>query len=494
MFKIACSQGYFQKYPSQGERLTEVSFIFARVPTNCFSWYLESHPWPALHLIAQNRGFQPRNFIFHDFKLPVPERSRCIILLFTFFILHLTFISMASNLIEMFHNTVGEPLAKQASGLLGESYEGTMSAVQAIVPTLFAAISQKSASDEGASAVLKFIDDNNLDGSILTNVSGLLIGNIETEKLMYSGAVLLRYLLNDKISPVVDLISGPSGLKTSSATSLLKLSAPMVMGILGKHIQEKGLDAQGLKTLLKDQKVFINEYLPKGMDEALGMTIKPGNQSQQEPGDSQTNRKTSFSKLLPWIVLLITALGLYYFVQKGCHTPPVEEPQTSTPVPVDTATSNYVKENDPFKAYTLPDGTLIKALPNSFTGKLAEFLASTETGEKCFIFDRVNFESGSFKIAAGSERQLRQLASLLKGYPEVKVSIEGHTDDEGDDSKNKNLSKERARVIKEWLVEQEIVQGRMDAKGWGEEKPIASNETPGGREKNRRIEVCAIKK
>lgn len=404
---------------------------------------------------------------------------------------------MASNLIEMFHNTVGETLAKQASGLLGENYEGTMSAVQAIVPTLFAALGQKGSSDEGASAVLKYIDDNNLDGSILTNISGLLTGNIETEKLMYSGAVLLRYLLNDKISPVVDLISGPSGLKTSSATSLLKLSAPLVMGIVGKHIQEKGLDAQGLKTLLKDQKPYINEYLPKGMEEALGLTTKTGTQSKQEPANSTTTGKTSFSKLLPWIVLLITAMGLYYFVQKGCNTP-VEETQTPAavpaPTPVDTATSNYVKENDPFKAYTLPDGSIIKALPNSFTGKLAEFLAGSEPGEKCFIFDRVNFESGSFKIAAGSERQLKQLASLLKGYPEVKVSIEGHTDNEGDDSKNKNLSKERARVIKEWLVAQEIAQGRMDAKGWGEEKPIASNDTPSGREKNRRIEVCAIKK
>ncbi|HEY3385621.1 MAG TPA: OmpA family protein, partial [Saprospiraceae bacterium] len=266
------------------------------------------------------------------------------------------------------------------------------------------------------------------------------------------------------------------------------------MGIVGKQIKEKGLDAKGLKTLLKDQKAYLNEYLPKGMNEALGLSTKPGMQK-QEPGNTQGTGETSFSKLLPWIVLLITALGLYYFVQKGCN-PPVEEKQASAPAPVtiDTATSNYVMENDPFKAYTLPDGTLIKALPNSFTGKLAEFLASSESGEKCFIFDRVNFESGSFKIAAGSERQLRQLASLLKGYPEIKVSIEGHTDDEGDDSKNKNLSKERSRVIKEWLVEQEIAPGRMDAKGWGEEKPIASNDTPGGREKNRRIEVCAIKK
>ncbi|HEY3386944.1 MAG TPA: DUF937 domain-containing protein, partial [Saprospiraceae bacterium] len=127
----------------------------------------------------------------------------------------------------MFHQTVGEPLVKLGSDLLGESHENTMSAVQAIVPTLFGALVQKATTDEGASTLLSYINDNNLDGSILTNVSGLLGGNIETEKLMYSGAVLLRYLLNDKISPIVDLISGPSGLKTSSATSLLKLSAPM---------------------------------------------------------------------------------------------------------------------------------------------------------------------------------------------------------------------------------------------------------------------------
>jgi len=204
--------------------------------------------------------------------------------------------------------------------------------------------------------------------------------------------------------------------------------------------------------------------------------------------------KTTVSKLLPWIVLGLTALGLFYFVEKGCGKS-ADASADIQPRPIDTAAiAPAPEESNPMRTYTLPGGVDLKAIPGSFTGDLAEFLASTATGEKCFTFDNVEFESGSFKIAAGSEAQLGELATLMKAYPDAKVSIEGHTDDEGDDGKNKSLSKERAKVIKTWLTEHEIAPGRIDAKGLGEEKPIATNKTEAGRDRNRRVEVCLKKK
>jgi OOP family OmpA-OmpF porin len=403
---------------------------------------------------------------------------------------------MASNLIEMFHNTVGDLLVRECSGLLGESAESTTEAVKAIVPSLLACLSQKVGSDEGAASLLKYFSENNIDGSILSNAASALGGNIETEKLMYSGAVLLRYLLNDKIVPVVDMISGPSGLKTSSATSLLKIVAPFLMGLIGKHILEKGLDAPGLKSLLQGQKDFIKASLPKGMDIALGLNanLQPTSTSTAmglNPSATAAE-KSSFSKLLPWIVLLLTALGLYYFVQKGCGK--AEEVAEVVPAPVDSTPVTKTETNNPYQIYRLPDGGIISVLPGSFTGQLITFLSGPDKGDRCIAFDKVNFENGSFKIALGSETQLKQLASILTAYPEIKIQIEGHTDEEGDNGKNKNLSKERAKVIKTWLTDHKIDAARIDTKGWGEEKPIASNETKAGREKNRRLEVCLTKK
>lgn len=405
---------------------------------------------------------------------------------------------MAANLIDMFQNTVGELLAKQSASILGESAESTSSAIKAIVPSLLGAIVQKTSSDEGVASLMTFLSENNIDGSILSNVTGMLGGGIETEKLMYSGAGILRYLLDDKLSPVVDIIAGGSGLKTSSATSLLKLSAPLLMGIIGRHVKEKGLDHQGLKNIISSQIDYIKSGIPAGVGNILGLSSVSSAFSAAPTSDAVTasaKQGTPGSpKILPWIVLGLASLAIFYFVQKGCGAQ--ENPPSDVMVaPKDTiAPAPQPEPSNSNKTFNLPGGGILTALPGSFTASLADFLASTGATDKCLAFDQVNFESGSFKLAVGSEAQLNDLVTLLNAYPQVKADLVGYTDDAGDDGKNKSLSRERTRVIKAWLTDHGIAAGRIDAKGMGEENPIASNKTEMGREKNRRVEVCVQKK
>lgn len=405
---------------------------------------------------------------------------------------------MAANLIDMFQNTVGELLVKQSASILGESAESTSSAIKAIVPSLLGSVIQKSSSDQGLASLMSFMSENNIDGSILSNATGMLGGGIETEKLMYSGAGILRYLLDDKLSPVVDSIAGGSGLKTSSATSLLKLSAPLLMGIIGRHVKEKGLDQQGLKNILASQIEYVKSGIPQGVGNILGLSsVSSAFSLAPTPGVATAAAKPGSPgspKILPWIVLGLASLAIFYFVQKGCGSQ--ENIHSDVMVaPKDTiAPAPQPEPSNPNKSYNLPGGDVLTARPGSFTASLADFLASTEATDKCFAFDQVRFESGSFKLAAGSEAQLNELFTLLSAYPQVKADLVGYTDDAGDDGKNKSLAKERTRVIKTWLTDHGIAAGRIDTKGMGEENPIASNKTEMGREKNRRVEVCIHKK
>jgi OOP family OmpA-OmpF porin len=405
---------------------------------------------------------------------------------------------MASNLIELFNNTVGELLARQSSGILSESAESTTTAVKLIAPSLLGTLIQKVNTDAGAVDLMLYVAEHNIDGSILATASASLQGGIETEKLMYQGAGNLRYLLDDKLSPVVDSIAGASGLKTSSATSLLKLAAPLILGIIGKHIREKGLDAKGLKTLLADQSDSVRQSIPPGVAQLLGMEASSSAYAPPTPENTispaSQHEQSTFSKLLPWIILGLTSLALFYFVEKGCgkapKAPPVE-PEVIKDTVVTTPTPEPVNE---MKTYKLPGGVALNVLPGSFTSRLADFLASSETGEKCIAFDQVDFESGSFKITAASEVQLEELLTIMKAYPYLRISLEAYTDDQGDDGKNKSLSRERAKVIKSWLTDKSIEPGRIDTKGMGEENPVATNKTEMGRAKNRRVEVCVKKK
>jgi outer membrane protein OmpA-like peptidoglycan-associated protein len=82
----------------------------------------------------------------------------------------------------------------------------------------------------------------------------------------------------------------------------------------------------------------------------------------------------------------------------------------------------------------------------------------------------------------------------LKQKPDVKVEIEGHTDNVGNAAKNKSLSEARAKAVREVLVKKYgIAADRVTAKGYGMEKPVAGNDTPEGRAKNRRVDAVRVK-
>jgi outer membrane protein OmpA-like peptidoglycan-associated protein len=89
---------------------------------------------------------------------------------------------------------------------------------------------------------------------------------------------------------------------------------------------------------------------------------------------------------------------------------------------------------------------------------------------------------------AKSQPLLDQIAAALRAHPELDVRVQGHTDNVGRRDYNDKLSQERAEAVENALKRRGISGGRLHAKGFGEARPIASNQTKGGRAKNRRVE------
>jgi OOP family OmpA-OmpF porin len=100
----------------------------------------------------------------------------------------------------------------------------------------------------------------------------------------------------------------------------------------------------------------------------------------------------------------------------------------------------------------------------------------------------VFFESGKDVIKKESFDDLNVLAAILNADKELKVSIEGHTDDVGDPEKNMQLSQRRTEAVKKYLESKGVDPSRMTATGMGSTKPVADNKTPKGRAQNRRVE------
>ena len=101
----------------------------------------------------------------------------------------------------------------------------------------------------------------------------------------------------------------------------------------------------------------------------------------------------------------------------------------------------------------------------------------------------INFNSGSDVITNESYAILDEVVSVMNQYPQLNVSIEGHTDSQGNDDKNLALSSERAQAVQAYLTGKGVSASRLRSVGYGETTPIATNDTSAGRAQNRRVEL-----
>jgi outer membrane protein OmpA-like peptidoglycan-associated protein len=101
----------------------------------------------------------------------------------------------------------------------------------------------------------------------------------------------------------------------------------------------------------------------------------------------------------------------------------------------------------------------------------------------------VLFRSGSFDLLPGARERLAKVSGIVLAYPTLHVAIEGHTDSIGSDDYNQQLSERRAQAVRDYFVQQGINSATVEARGYGKTEPIATNDTPEGRQQNRRVEL-----
>lgn len=126
---------------------------------------------------------------------------------------------------------------------------------------------------------------------------------------------------------------------------------------------------------------------------------------------------------------------------------------------------------------------------NRLQRELSELAAKPTDRGLVVMLQDVLFDTGQAMIKEGAQARLDQLASVLKNHPERRVMIEGFTDSVGSAQSNLALSRARAEAVRNALTARGVPADRIDARGYGESRPVASNSTPAGRQQNRRVEV-----
>jgi outer membrane protein OmpA-like peptidoglycan-associated protein len=118
-------------------------------------------------------------------------------------------------------------------------------------------------------------------------------------------------------------------------------------------------------------------------------------------------------------------------------------------------------------------------------------LKPIEKGTKVVI-NNIFFETGKAILTPQSHLELEKAFDLLRTNPSMVIEVGGHTDNIGDEESNMKLSHDRAKAVREYLVNRGINTDRIQAKGYGELNPIATNDTDDGRKANRRTEFVIL--
>jgi outer membrane protein OmpA-like peptidoglycan-associated protein len=389
---------------------------------------------------------------------------------------------------------------RSASALVGESETSTRQTLSSAVPTVLSGLTSMVGSREGITNFGGLIRDGGF-GSAVDNVGSLFSGGSTTSNMLGAGQQLLGKVFPGKTGGVTDLLARVSGVSSSSAGSLLSLAAPLVMGVLGKRAAAQGLDSSGLANVLLNEKSDIAAAAPSGLSQLLtgGPTVVSRSRevvtetTRTTPPDVRDVRREPYiNRYTPevrrpglgrWLPLLLIALGALALLM-------LLRPRTPRAA-IDTATS---AARNALSTLRLPGGGSISVLPGSLNYNLAQFLDGAEPAPKTFVFDHLNFQTGSAQLTADSTQTVNDLAAILKAYPNAQVQLSGHTDNTGSADANQTLSLDRANAIKAMLVSQGVAAQRISTQGFGQDRPIASNDTDEGRARNRRTELTVTSK
>ena len=356
---------------------------------------------------------------------------------------------MSKSILARVEELLTPEVVQKAALIAGESAESTKSALAAVVPSVIEGFADQASTENGATDLFSHL--NALPAIAGNDVSGWI----------QAGQSILASIFGGHRDGLLDVVANFSNIPSAAAGSLAALAAALVAKTVTEH---SGGNPLALAEMLGHQWPSITAAAPAGMTSVI------------EDGG------LSFRHLVPMALSALILLATP-FLYRGCSEP-VQAARVEAPKPPEPKREKI----------ELPGGTAINVIVGTINHELALFLASDAPVPKTIVFDHLNFESGKTVITPESRPTLNDLITILKAYPKVDVRLEGRTDNVGKPEDNKKLSDERAAAIKTELLKDGIAAKRMTTAGFGEERPMAPNETDEGRARNRRLELVVVKK
>ncbi|MDX3899711.1 MAG: OmpA family protein [Sphingobium sp.] len=210
----------------------------------------------------------------------------------------------------------------------------------------------------------------------------------------------------------------------------------------------------------------------------------PDDRRDGAPSHIHIEKKKSLS-WLPWLLLALGLLALLFALSRCDRNNEIDN---------GLATDS----GDNAAAAANGSGEIVASTPGAGasaalgTSALAPYLGGNEPVPRTFTFEKLNFDSAKSDIRAADAAEISHVATTLAKYPGTKVRIAGYADDRGAEPANVTLGKARADSVKAALVAKGIAPDRIETASGGEQDPVDTNATAGGRFENRRTELIVI--
>jgi outer membrane protein OmpA-like peptidoglycan-associated protein len=383
--------------------------------------------------------------------------------------------SMLDNIREL----ITPATLTRAAALTGESESALRTGFGAAIPAILGTLAKR-ADDSRFMTELGRLALGASDSDPLTAAKAFrspTTGGIDTTTPMGGW---LSGLFGNNLSSVTDAISRFAGVSSGSAASLLSIGTSLVLGYLGRMMRSDRVDASGLADRLRREQANITAALPPGFN----LTGVTNSRSPSNVDAAPALARSAGSWAIP---LLLTVLGLGALVWFANRFRPeqtvarVEDTTTKAVGTAGAATRDMLSR-------TLPGNIKITIPTGGMEDRVAKYVESPSvSGSNTFDFDRIGFMSGSSSLTEESREQIQNIATIMRAYPSVHVTVGGHTDNKGNAAANRELSRARAEAVADALTRTGIPTDRVQPQGFGDSKPIADNSTEAGRTRNRRV-------
>lgn len=394
------------------------------------------------------------------------------------------------NIIGLIKDKLTDSVIEKVSNFLGEHPENISLALDKAVPTVLGGIIQNTTTEESAGKVMDVLKDGGHTGEILDDLPNLLGNFDKTQLLITIGTNIFNHFLGNKSNNLVETISSLSNIRKTSASSLVGLATPLVLGALGKVIAREGMGVSGLIKLLNEQRdpvlavlppILINKLVTK--EEPIDKkTAKEQAKEKKKEKDNNPNPNTSSkgpAVWIPWVLLALVLIAILFYVlkykkQQGNQTqdlPVVDSttailPDTSSfnVMPKDTLTITAPVENTAPKPAdtkveqkkpTLPkieDKPVSNSSQATNVGSLSDELKNNTSW---VALPNLNFRKGSAEIS--SRGDVNDLVRFLKSNSRAKITIAG-----GGQSGGGTLGEDRAYALRDLLLERGIGDSRIE--------------------------------